>query len=87
MCENPITDRSPVLGVDRRCSLIGSISEIFAAVGAEDVVFARQETSAHQRHAASFAVEAVVVPLALLERDVLTASETWERKATEGSHE
>ena len=84
MCENPITDRSPVLWENRRCF---SISDIFAAVGAEDVVFARQETSTHQRHAAPFAVEAVVVPLALLERDVLTASETWEREAAKTGHE
>lgn len=51
-------------------------SEVFATVGAEDVIFARQETSADQRHAALFAVEAVVVPLALLKRDVLAAPET-----------
>lgn len=51
-------------------------SEVFAAVGAEDVIFACQETSADQRHAAPFAVEAVVVPLAQLERDVLAATET-----------
>lgn len=50
-------------------------SEVFATVGAEDVVLARQETSADQRHAALFAVEAVVVPLALLERDVLASTE------------
>lgn len=54
----------------------GTGSEVFAAVGAEDVIFARQETSADQRHAALFAVEAVVVPLALLKRDVLAAPET-----------
>lgn len=47
-----------------------------AAVGAEDVVFGRQEASAHQGHAAPLAVEAVVVPLAVLEGDVLAASET-----------
>lgn len=54
----------------------GVCSELLDAVGAEDVVFARQETSTHQRHAALFAVEAVVVPLPLLKRDVLAASET-----------
>lgn len=51
-------------------------SDVLAAVGAEDVVFARQETPTDQRHAAPLAVEAVVVPLALLERDVLATPET-----------
>lgn len=55
---------------------LGEHSDVFAAVGAEDVVFRCQETSADQGHAALFAVEAVVVPLALLERDVLAASKT-----------
>lgn len=41
-------------------------SDVFAAVRTEDVVFARQEAAANQRHAALFAVEAVIVPLALL---------------------
>lgn len=54
----------------------GERSQVFAAVGAQDVVFRRQEPSTHQGHAALFAVEAVVVPLALLKRDVLAASET-----------
>lgn len=53
-----------------------SQSDVFAAVGAQDVIFGRQEAAAHQGHAALLAVEAVVVPLALLERDVLAASET-----------
>lgn len=52
-------------------------SHVLAAVGTEDVVFGREEAAAHQRHAALLAVEAVVVPLALLEGDVLAAAETW----------
>lgn len=54
----------------------GEHSQVFAAVGTQDVVFTCQETSTDQGHAALFAVEAVVVPLALLKRDVLAASET-----------
>lgn len=46
------------------------------AVGTEDVVLGRQEAVADQGHAATLAVEAVVVPLALLKRDVLAAAET-----------
>ncbi len=55
---------------------LGLHSDVLAAVGAENVLFARQETSADQRLAAAFAFEAVVVPLAMLKRDVLTAAET-----------
>lgn len=62
-------------GVVRRSQLarsagratLWSQSDVFAAVGAQDVVFGRQEAAAHQRHAALLAVEAVVVPMALLE--------------------
>lgn len=54
----------------------GEHSQVFATVGAQDVVFTCQETSTDQGHAAPFAVEAVVVPLPLLKRDVLAASET-----------
>lgn len=54
----------------------GERSEVVAAVGAEDVFFGRQEASADQGHAAPLAVEAVVVPLAVLKRDVPAASET-----------
>lgn len=61
--------------LDKLFSRLGNGSEVFDAVGAEDVVFACLEASTHQRHAASFAVEAVVVPLTLLEGDVLAASE------------
>lgn len=51
-------------------------SDIFTAVGTVDVIFECQETSTNQRHVALFAVEAVIVPLAILKRDVLAASET-----------
>lgn len=51
-------------------------SQVFTAVGTVDIVFERQETSTNQRRVALFAVEAVVVPLALLKRDVLAASKT-----------
>lgn len=47
-----------------------------ATVGAQDVVVGGQEASADQGHAAAFAVEALIVPLALLKRDVLAATET-----------
>lgn len=56
----------------------GFRSDVLAAVGAQDVVFARQETPTNQRHAAPFAVEAIVVPLALLERDVFAPPKTWD---------
>lgn len=52
------------------------LSEIFAAVGTEDVLLGRQEPSADQGHTATLTVEAFVVPLALLKRDVLAAAET-----------
>lgn len=41
-------------------------SDVFATFGAEDVIFACQETSSNQGNAAMFAVEAVIVPLALI---------------------
>lgn len=59
--------------------------DIFAAVGAQDVIFACQETSADQRHTAPLAVEAVVVPLALLKRDVFAAAETTDRGGAVGA--
>lgn len=66
-------DRQPIrLGL----SSGGFRSDVLAAVGAQDVVFARQETPTNQRHAAPFAVEAIVVPLALLERDVFAPPKT-----------
>lgn len=42
------------------------LSEFFATVGTEDVILESQETSANQGHAATLAVETVVVPLTLL---------------------
>lgn len=41
------------------------------------MVLGREEAPAHQGRAAAFAGEAVVVPLALLKRDVLAAAQTW----------
>jgi len=44
--------------------------------GAEDVVSVGEESATHQRTAAAVAVEAVAVPVALLERDELCATKT-----------
>jgi len=52
-----------------------AILDFLAALGAEDVVTFSEEATANQGHGALLAVEAVVVPLALLERNVLAASE------------
>lgn len=79
MMENNTTSglvrRSQLAPSGRRATL-WSQSDVFAAVRAQDVIFGRQEAAAHQRHVTLLAVEAVVVPLALFERDVLAASET-----------
>lgn len=50
-----------------------------AAVGAQDVVALRQEAPAYQGHGALHAGEALAVPLALLEGDVLGSRQTWGR--------
>lgn len=47
-----------------------------AAVGAQDVVSLGEEATSHQRHGAQHADEALAVPLALLEGDVLRPSQT-----------
>lgn len=57
----------------------GDGSDVFATVWAEDIILASQEASAHQRLGALVAIEAVVVPLALLECDVLAAAKTTNR--------
>lgn len=51
-------------------------SDVFATLGAQDVVTLGEETPAHQGDGALLTVEAVVVPLALFKRDVLTATQT-----------
>lgn len=62
-------------------------SDIFTAVGTVDIIFECQETSTDQRRVALFAVEAVIVPLAILKGDVLAASETWGGNSREESHD
>lgn len=52
-------------------------SDVLPAVGAQDVVPLGEEAAAHQRQRALPAVEAVTVPLPLLEGDVLGASKSW----------
>jgi len=49
--------------------------DVLAALWAEDVVTLGEETTADQGHGALLTVEAVIVPLALLKRNVLAASE------------
>lgn len=51
-------------------------SDVFPAVGAQDVVPLCEEASAHQGQGALLAVEAVIVPLPLLKGDVLGAAES-----------
>lgn len=60
-------------------------SDVFATVRTQDVLFAGEEASSHQRHTALLTVEAVVVPLTLLKRDVLTASQTTDRGGAVGT--
>lgn len=50
--------------------------DVLAALWAEDVVTFSQKTAADQGHGALFAVEAVIVPLALLEGNILAASKS-----------
>lgn len=49
---------------------------VLATLRAQDVITLSQEATANQRDGALLAVEAVVVPLALLKGNVLAASET-----------
>ena len=55
---------------------MGSRSDVLPAVGAQDVIPLREEASPHQRQRALLAVEAVVMPLPLLEGDVLGAAQS-----------
>lgn len=50
--------------------------DVLAALWAQDVVTFGEEAAPHQGHGALLAVEAVIVPLALLEGNVLAAPET-----------
>lgn len=58
-------------------AMIFSVSDVFSALGAQDVVSLGQKASAHERHGALLAVETVVVPLALLKGDVFASSKTY----------
>lgn len=49
--------------------------DVLATLRAEDVITLGEETTSNQRHGALLTVEAVIVPLALFKRNVLTASE------------
>lgn len=49
--------------------------DVLATLWAEDVITLGEETTANQGHRALLTVEAVIVPLALLKRNVLAASE------------
>lgn len=49
--------------------------DVLAALWAQDIVAFGQEATTDQGHGALLAVEAVIVPLALLEGNVLAASE------------
>lgn len=51
-------------------------SHVLSAVRTQDVVLGSEKASAHQRHAALLAVEAVIVPLALLKGNILAAAKT-----------
>lgn len=57
-------------------------SDVLPAVGAQDVVPLGEEAAAHQRQGAPLAVEAVIVPLPLLEGDVLCAAKSCGRRMT-----
>lgn len=54
----------------------GLRSDVFATVRTQDVVSLSQKATTHQGHSALCAVEAVVVPLTLLEGDILAATQT-----------
>lgn len=56
--------------------VVGGRSDVLPAVGAQDVIPLREEASPHQRQRALLAVEAVVMPLPLLEGDVLGAAQS-----------
>jgi len=59
--------------------------DVLAALGAQDVITFSEEATANQGHGALLAVEAVVVPLALLKRNVLAASKAADRGGAGGT--
>lgn len=52
---------------------------LLCAFGADDVLSVGDETLAHERGLALRADEAVVVPVAVFERDETRATDTWKR--------
>lgn len=69
-----------------RCDLVRCVSShVPPTVRAQDVIFTGEEAPSHQGYAALFAVEAVVVPLTLLEGDVLTATQTTDGSGAVGA--
>lgn len=60
-------------------------SDVFATLRTQDVIALGQEATAHQRHRALLAVEAIVVPLALFKGDVLATSKTTDRGGAGGA--
>lgn len=52
-------------------------SHVLATLGTQDVITLSQEAAANQRDGALLAIEAVVMPLALLKGNVLAASKTY----------
>lgn len=61
-------------------------SDVLPAVGAQDVIPLSEEAPAHQRQGAFLAVEAVVVPLPLLEGDVLCAAKSCQQRRMTDEH-
>lgn len=56
--------------------LDGQLSDVFATVRTQDVVFLGQEATTHQGHGTFCTVKAVMVPLAFVERDILADAQT-----------
>lgn len=59
-------------------------SIVVVAVRAQDVTAVGEEAGAHQRHGAARTLEARLVPLPVLERNVFPVSETCRRHKTGG---
>lgn len=51
---------------------------LLGALGANDVLFHSDESLPDERHLAVSALEAVVVPMTVLERDETRATDTWQ---------
>lgn len=56
-------------------SILQTKSDVLATLRAEDVITFGEEPTPNQGHGALLTVEAVIVPLAFLKRNVLAASE------------